>query len=1370
MNALIVVLLLFLAALICTILLSVFQKKRRKMWIWSSVALLPAALIGILIVNITFASLPAASAEQSYSVEVTSQNGYLDMAFALLTQGETVGAERILNEYAAEYPVNDRYMLARARMEAMRKNYMQADGLYRYLEQHSALNKDNFSPEHNEVTLLMKGGGTYQKLFELIYKEIEGYQLPEEAIGAAECYSTVDLMDVTLTSAAIAKEQAEKYDTYYQSKPYLFSSSVMELSYLKALTIAKDYETIVERSPGYTDSHSLLILAELCRTGRISNSVLKNSSAGASIHEKNHKISGWIQNQEQSHDFGEKQTLIDNAKAMLEQTDISSPKSYKRWVKSQLLAMAESGDEKEASKLYLELARLNFDDDDTDKNAEYIQKALITAGNSEDEVYSGAASAINTILQDKDNTEGLKEIDSYVNRMVEHMTAEEMQSGFGTDLTPEDKAFAESVSNRLEESEEGPSQSEDYPMPLLTEDNDPEIGLMDSQYDDDDGDTDSDEAYEQREFSKHVTSQVNQITGSVNIASVDASKFDEVTLTVAVDESIATDAESFRKNIEIYDCNIEIKDYQVTKIEDERFNIILVCDNSGSMSGSKISDLKSALQVFVNNLSEDVKAGIVAFDSSVLSDSSAPLGSTKAALLQAIDRMHDRGGTNILDGVKEGLNQASAGDSMNIMIVMSDGQDSTPGDDTIRELKNLCGQKDVVIYSMGLGADVDSVVLSAYSQAGGGSYTYVSDSNSLLSFYRYLYGISRNRYKVTYQAQDTLLVSRKAMAAYKADAKVYDEQSYSVGKQNDASEDALGEDYEIPLQDLTVSGLDTRMLYKSSSDQTIHLLGKSLTKDKELTVSIKAGMSYDLKCEYESDTSWKITVPASAACGVYDVIVKVDGRRCIFDDGLVIGTQNGNTIRFGDYVFEASNVSHLGNEIQLSGFVRMNNWLGFTNGLTITGDVNNDSSVQISAPKAYIGFQKGNDQLNAFGKFMADSGHVINLPKIESLTLYRNYGIAASSDEFRTDAAYLGGGLMIQSLVELNAPGMRLYPDRMELGFNEFSTALPMQDQLLKTTGVNKLFKFTTSHEEKLVASENGLDCVLEITSSSSDQDNYDPVKLGNMQLYANLSDFELKLDTRQGNYSFKLGVNIAFLKFGPSIELGWKEGKFDTLRLGCDMDINTTISGVPVTFSDFKLGATDLADQGLAGMTIEGSCKISVMKVSAYLPALEKFVGDVDLLSLDDTTLSLSLGHKYIGVSTKLKLLELAELGEADIKLGLAIPYSNTLLGYDEEPVAGMIGSYHRGLKIDSSNCKIDVGAGGGVALSDKVIGLNADGKVKYDIGWWIFSAHDETTGKAFIGVYQKHNGDYVFAFIANLNDGKPLNIEWNGKAVIAG
>ncbi len=1371
MNALTIVLIVLIAAAVGAVLLTIFRRKNRKPWAAIAIALVPATLVAALAVGLTFSEVAVAQEGEAAVSAAETRTKMLDMSFALLSQSETVGAEKLLNEYTAEYPLNHRCLLARARLEALRRNYSQAEGIYRLLMNQHSSDQERFQAEYNELTLLQKGSGTYQKMAELILRDIGSMGLSENAIGAARTYALVDTMSLQSTDASKAKTAVEAYRKYSAADPGLFASSVMERSYLKAMVIAGDYAGIVDRSARYSDVRSLLVLAELCRSNKISNTVLRNSSINQKIHDRNERIASWIDQQERSNDFSDSEETIADARAVLEQSDISTPKLYRKWIRSQLLALARNEHEKEASKLYLMLARLDYGDQNSN-SSEYVRRALLTAANSDDEVYAGAAAEINQILTNRNNTEALKSIDRYVTVMVENMSAEEMREGYGSDLSAEDQSFAKSISEELNGGQNHPGEQSDYFGMAAWEE--PEIAACDYRGDSE-GDTDSDSS-DVRVFERYVTSQVNQMTASVNVISVDASAFEKVSLVVAVDESIADTVEKFRSKLEIYDCGIQIKDYQIEKIQDVSFNIVLVCDNSGSMgSDNKINSLKSALREFVNNLSGDVKVGIVAFDSSILQSSCAPIGSDASALRAAIDNMDDRGGTDIYEAVEYAINQVQAGEAMNIMIVMSDGQDSYPGDSNMQRLKEACMSKDVTIYSMGLGSDVDSDLLKSYSDYGGGSYTYVSDAKTLLSFYQYLLGMSRNRYRITYHAQDTLMVDRSALAVYRDDDKISDTEYYSLeaktNPENPENPRQPRQEQEplIALQDLTVSGLNTRLLYRSEAPQTLYLLGQGLTKDKDMEVSIKSGMTYDLSCEYVDDTRWKVTVPANAACGNYSVVVKVGGRRCVFDNGLVISSDQNQIVAFGDYVFEASNVSRTNSSVVLSGFVRMNNWLCFSGDVTLQGNPDSDNSIELSAKGAYVSYEEGGENLNSFAAMMAKRGLVFRIGSIDNMTLYRNSGIAPSSDSFTVRPVTVNTNLLIPQMFELNTPGLTLYPDRMVMNFNEFTTAFPLQDKLLDASHVKDAFRFQANHEESLIISGTAVDCTLEISASSTDQEEFKPMKFGNLALNVNLNDFTLKIDTQNADYSIKVAVNVAMLADGLGLELGWKGGQFDTARIFCDKDINTTISAVPVTFSDFQLGVTDLGEKGLSGMTLEGGCKISVAKVSALMPKLEDFVGDVSFLSLEDVKLSLSFGQQYIGLSAKAKLLETVEIGSADIRLGMQLPYSNPLLGYDDETVAGFVGAFTAGLKYDGNNLKLDMTNGGELALTNQVLGLTVEGKLKYEIRWWFFTKADQSVASMFLGYYQKHDQTNVFAVMIQTDGGKPIQFEWNPKAVRA-
>ena len=1319
------VLAVFGVALIFTVLLAILLKKTRMVWILTAVMLLPAAAGTLAVVQMMTNADTTATATSGDITDASDPSDYVKMANALIGEGMTRSADELLDEYAAVFPVNDAYMHARARLEAVRGDYGTASGIYKHLIERRGYTKDSAEKEYQELQTVLSGSSTHESLVKTIRKSVSDMDVSSTIKEAAQTYAAVDAMS-SAASSSDAASAVKKYERIMDYAPSLMYSSVMEQSYLKSLILAKQYDKIISRSHRYNTADEFLVLSALCRSGRLTEKVLKDAAAAG---ERSARVLEWVRAQNEYFDFAEKKDLVNDAIAALKDSRTGSVSNFIDWVRGRIWNLIESGREREISKLCLELARLDYAEGKEEEAAPLIRQAMLTAGDSADSAYAGPIRRLNRILENKEDTESLKLIDQYVQLMVSNMGSLSMKPGAGADRTT-DEQFTIALTETIED----------------------EYGIAGS---------------EQEDFSEYVTAEVNQVTASINIASVDATQFDKVSAVIAIDSSIASTEEEFKQNIELLDCDVVIPDYTVQKLNDMGVNIILVCDNSGSMSGSKISDLKAAVQTFTDHLDPDVRVGIVSFDSSLLSNASAALGSDAATLNAAISNMGAYGGTSIYTGLSSALGQMNAGDTINVIIVMSDGQDSVPSAATMDDIRRICNDNDITVYAMGLGGDVDSGVLSSYAAAGGGSYTFVSDSNTLLSFYNYIYGISRNRFRVTYTAADTLKTDRKLRASYTADVKIFDERAYRLETENDLDDSDVGEDYTVSLQNVTLGGFDTRLLKKTGKDQQIRLRGDGLVKELNIGVSIQAGASYTLDCVYESDTSWVVTVPASVSCGEYDVLVTVNGKRAVFDSGLVITNDDMRVITFGQYVFEATGISELDNSLELSGYVRMNGWLGFVGTVTLTGDRENDDMLVMNADRAYVTFQPGEAQLNAFAKVMADFGHTLTLNELQNVKLFRNEGVSPSSDSFRVEPVTLSRGFVVQNLFEVNTPGLLLYPDRYEIDFNRFNTKFPFQDKLLKAGGMDKIFEYSVEHSEKLIVSQYAVDCDFEIKVGSTDDDLFHEAHFGNMRLFVNLNEFNLKINTKDGDFSFKIAVNVAMLSDGLGLELAWKDSKFDSAVLFCDYDINTTISGVPVTFSDFSLGVKGLKN-GLSGLTLTGGCKVSCVKVSALFKDLENYVGDVSVMSLDDVSMELRFNRPYISLSAKLKFLEKVELGNASIKVGMDLPYTNQLLGYNGDLVNGFVGSLGLGIKMETSNCKLDVGGSTELALTDKVLGLSEEGHGDIDVHWWKIGTHLEADCKVFLGFYQKHNGSYCFALIAQINNGKQFKAEWDKKGAI--
>ena len=155
------------------------------------------------------------------------------------------------------------------------------------------------------------------------------------------------------------------------------------------------------------------------------------------------------------------------------------------------------------------------------------------------------------VINNKDNTEGLKNINQYVDQILENSTTMQLNSAV---RIPAEK-------------EEKPEEEEQQ-----------KVG-----------------------FDTYVSDYVSQKRTSISIIELNTENFSEIVMDVSVDGDIAMSAERLKALLNIKDCGAEITDFTVEDISYDKTNIILVCDVSGSMDGSPIQDLKTAVSMFVND-------------------------------------------------------------------------------------------------------------------------------------------------------------------------------------------------------------------------------------------------------------------------------------------------------------------------------------------------------------------------------------------------------------------------------------------------------------------------------------------------------------------------------------------------------------------------------------------------------------------------------------------------------------------------------------------------------------------------------------------------------------------------------------------------
>jgi len=156
-------------------------------------------------------------------------------------------------------------------------------------------------------------------------------------------------------------------------------------------------------------------------------------------------------------------------------------------------------------------------------------------------------------------------------------------------------------------------------------------------------------------------------------------------------------------------------------------NLSLVLDKSGSMSGQKITDLKTAAKMAIDQLTPDDYISLTVFDDTASVVFPSQKASDKKALKKAVGRIRDGGGTHISFGMSKGLAELEkqlGPDRVSRMILLTDGE--TFGDEqNCRNLAKQAGDAGIPISAFGLGEDWIEELLDDIADASGGSSDYI---------------------------------------------------------------------------------------------------------------------------------------------------------------------------------------------------------------------------------------------------------------------------------------------------------------------------------------------------------------------------------------------------------------------------------------------------------------------------------------------------------------------------------------------------------------------------------------------------------------------------------------------------------------------
>ncbi len=165
-------------------------------------------------------------------------------------------------------------------------------------------------------------------------------------------------------------------------------------------------------------------------------------------------------------------------------------------------------------------------------------------------------------------------------------------------------------------------------------------------------------------------------------------------------------------------------------------DLVVVLDESGSMSGDKIEDARAAAQELLAQLGTEDRFALVSFDSNV--DVRIPLDYASAGnrgrMQRAIRGIGAGGGTEMQAGLAAGAEQHQATPGRaGRTILISDGLPNSP-DGLVAQARSFA-QAETPLTTVGIGADYDEQLMVDLADAGTGNFYWVTQGQDLAAVF-----------------------------------------------------------------------------------------------------------------------------------------------------------------------------------------------------------------------------------------------------------------------------------------------------------------------------------------------------------------------------------------------------------------------------------------------------------------------------------------------------------------------------------------------------------------------------------------------------------------------------------------------------------
>ncbi len=177
---------------------------------------------------------------------------------------------------------------------------------------------------------------------------------------------------------------------------------------------------------------------------------------------------------------------------------------------------------------------------------------------------------------------------------------------------------------------------------------------------------------------------------------------------------------------------------------------VLTLDVSGSMDEATMTAEKNAATAFLAGLRAQDQASILSFSTAV--QPVMNFTSDKQALSNALGGLTPGGNTALYDALFQSVQSTTTtAPSRRIVVLMTDGR-NTKSEASLEDGLNLAVQLGVPVYTVGVGSDVDQVLLDRIARQTGGSSIYAKGPEALAQAYQTILDQLRSQYVIRYQS------------------------------------------------------------------------------------------------------------------------------------------------------------------------------------------------------------------------------------------------------------------------------------------------------------------------------------------------------------------------------------------------------------------------------------------------------------------------------------------------------------------------------------------------------------------------------------------------------------------------------------------